>query len=175
MPTAGLVRGELVGEGLARLDRRLRVRVDAVHRVRDPDAVEVDDVRLGQLVVQHDPHLVADLDVDLRRRHDAVVRPRLDDLAGLDLPVDDRRGAFYVIYWFSCVLLIVDWEVEPGKVVQAWTYNGIVPAPEIHVEVGDKVRVVLHNELPSRHGASTGTGSGSRTRWTACRPSPSRP
>jgi manganese oxidase len=49
---------------------------------------------------------------------------------------------------FDVTAKIVDWEVEPGKVVQAWTYNGTVPAPEIHVEVGDKVRVVLHNELP---------------------------
>ena len=43
---------------------------------------------------------------------------------------------------------VVDWEVEPGKVVQAWTYNGVVPAPEIHVNSGDKVRIVLKNELP---------------------------
>jgi FtsP/CotA-like multicopper oxidase with cupredoxin domain len=50
---------------------------------------------------------------------------------------------------FDVTAEIVDWEVEPGKVVQAWTYNGTVPAPEIHVEVGDKVRVVLHNELPT--------------------------
>ena len=50
---------------------------------------------------------------------------------------------------FDVTAEIVDWEVEPGKVVQAWTYNGTVPAPEIHVEVGDMVRVVLHNELPA--------------------------
>ena len=49
---------------------------------------------------------------------------------------------------FDVTAEIVDWEVEPGKVVQAYTYNGTVPAPEIHVEVGDMVRVVLHNELP---------------------------
>jgi FtsP/CotA-like multicopper oxidase with cupredoxin domain len=50
---------------------------------------------------------------------------------------------------FEVTAQIVDWEIEPGKVVQAWTYNGVVPAPEIRVEVGDKVRVVLHNELPT--------------------------
>lgn len=43
---------------------------------------------------------------------------------------------------------IVDWEVEPGKIVKAWTYNGVVPAPEIRVDVGDNVRVVLTNNLP---------------------------
>ena len=50
---------------------------------------------------------------------------------------------------FEVTAKIVDWEVEPGKVVQAWTYNGTVPAPHIHVEVGDMVRVVLKNELPT--------------------------
>ena len=34
---------------------------------------------------------------------------------------------------------VVDWEVEPGKIVKAWTYNGVVPAPEIHVTSGDAV------------------------------------
>ncbi len=41
----------------------------------------------------------------------------------------------------------VDWEVTPGKFVKAMAYNGVVPGPEIHVEVGDKVKVVLTNKL----------------------------
>jgi FtsP/CotA-like multicopper oxidase with cupredoxin domain len=49
---------------------------------------------------------------------------------------------------FHLTAAITDWEVEQGKVVQAWTYNGMVPAPKIEVEVGDKVRVVLENQLP---------------------------
>ncbi|MEI7617305.1 MAG: multicopper oxidase domain-containing protein [Actinomycetota bacterium] len=49
---------------------------------------------------------------------------------------------------FDLTTSIVDWEVEPGKIVKAWTYNGMVPGPSIRVEVGDKVRVVLKNELP---------------------------
>jgi len=43
---------------------------------------------------------------------------------------------------------VVDWEVEPGKIVKAWTYNGVVPAPEIHVTSGDKVRIIFKNSLP---------------------------
>jgi uncharacterized cupredoxin-like copper-binding protein len=50
---------------------------------------------------------------------------------------------------FEVTAMLADWEVEPGKVVEAYTYNGTVPAPEIHVEVGDKVRVILKNELPT--------------------------
>lgn len=49
---------------------------------------------------------------------------------------------------FTLTTKIVDWEVEPGKVVKAWTYNGTVPGPTIRVDVGDKVSVVLRNELP---------------------------
>ena len=41
------------------------------------------------------------------------------------------------------------WEVAPGIVTQAWTYNGTVPGPTIHVHQGDRVRVVLVNELPA--------------------------
>ncbi len=43
---------------------------------------------------------------------------------------------------------ITPWEVEPGVTVDAWTYNGVVPGPQMHVNVGDRVRLVLHNELP---------------------------
>lgn len=35
-----------------------------------------------------------------------------------------------------------------GKRVEAWTYNGTVPGPTMQVDPGDKVRVVLRNELP---------------------------
>jgi FtsP/CotA-like multicopper oxidase with cupredoxin domain len=49
---------------------------------------------------------------------------------------------------FDLTAKVVDWEVAPGKIVKAWTYNGVVPAPEIKAAVGDKVAIVLHNELP---------------------------
>jgi plastocyanin len=49
---------------------------------------------------------------------------------------------------FELTAEIVDWEVEPGKFVQAWTYNGVVPGPTFDLEVGDKVRVTIRNELP---------------------------
>ncbi|HKY13639.1 MAG TPA: multicopper oxidase domain-containing protein [Microthrixaceae bacterium] len=49
---------------------------------------------------------------------------------------------------FELTAQITKWEVEPGKVVDAWTYNGTVPAPMIRLEVGDRVRVLFHNDLP---------------------------
>jgi len=49
---------------------------------------------------------------------------------------------------FDLTTKVVQWEVEPGKKVEAWTYNGTVPGPTIRVNDGDKVKVVLHNQLP---------------------------
>lgn len=49
---------------------------------------------------------------------------------------------------FDLTAAITDWEVSPGKVVKAWTYNGQVPGPWIKVPENQKVEVVLKNELP---------------------------
>jgi manganese oxidase len=40
-----------------------------------------------------------------------------------------------------------EWEVEPGVWRHAMGYNGMVPGPEIRVQLGDTIRVILHNEL----------------------------
>jgi FtsP/CotA-like multicopper oxidase with cupredoxin domain len=49
---------------------------------------------------------------------------------------------------FSLTAAITKWEVSPGKKVDAWTYNGMVPGPWIRVEPGDKVELLVKNELP---------------------------
>ncbi|MEI7594045.1 MAG: multicopper oxidase domain-containing protein [Actinomycetes bacterium] len=49
---------------------------------------------------------------------------------------------------FKLTAAITDWEVSPGKIVKAWTYNGTVPGPLIKVNVGDKVQIDLTNNLP---------------------------
>ncbi len=49
---------------------------------------------------------------------------------------------------FSLVAKIIPWEVEPGKIVDGWSYNGMIPGPIMHANVGDKIRIVLKNELP---------------------------
>ena len=41
----------------------------------------------------------------------------------------------------------IQWETEPGKLVEAWAYNGQVPGPQIRVTEGDRVRIVLTNKL----------------------------
>jgi manganese oxidase len=41
----------------------------------------------------------------------------------------------------------IQWETKPGKRVTAWAYNNQVPGPQIRVREGDRVRLVLKNEL----------------------------
>ena len=49
---------------------------------------------------------------------------------------------------FDLTMELGDWEVSPGEVVEAWTFNGMVPAPKLDLEVGDKVQVRVQNDLP---------------------------
>ena len=49
---------------------------------------------------------------------------------------------------FSLTAKVVPWEVEPGMFVDGWSYNGLIPGPVMHANVGDKIRIVLKNELP---------------------------
>jgi FtsP/CotA-like multicopper oxidase with cupredoxin domain len=48
---------------------------------------------------------------------------------------------------FDLTASAIQWEVEQGVFVEAWAYNEMVPGPEIRVQLGDRVRIVLHNEL----------------------------
>ena len=42
----------------------------------------------------------------------------------------------------------IQWEVTPGQRMRAWTYNGQVPGPQIRVREGDRVRMIVKNQLP---------------------------
>jgi FtsP/CotA-like multicopper oxidase with cupredoxin domain len=49
---------------------------------------------------------------------------------------------------FEVTAAITEWEVSPGQLVEAWTYNGQVPGPTLRVAVGDEIQVVVRNDLP---------------------------
>ncbi len=52
-----------------------------------------------------------------------------------------------VLQW-ELTASVIEWETEPGKIVEAYAYNGMVPGPQLRAEVGDTVRIILTNELP---------------------------
>ncbi|HEX5421373.1 MAG TPA: multicopper oxidase family protein [Gammaproteobacteria bacterium] len=43
---------------------------------------------------------------------------------------------------------VTDLEIVPGHKTPVWTYNGSLPGPLIHVQVGDKIIVHFKNSLP---------------------------
>ncbi len=49
---------------------------------------------------------------------------------------------------FRIIAEVKPWVVAPGITVSAWTYNGTVPGPTLHVRAGDRVRVIFTNHLP---------------------------
>jgi FtsP/CotA-like multicopper oxidase with cupredoxin domain len=49
---------------------------------------------------------------------------------------------------FEVTASVVQWEVAPGEFMEAWAYNGTVPGPLLRATEGDKIRIVLKNELP---------------------------
>jgi manganese oxidase len=49
---------------------------------------------------------------------------------------------------FNLTAQRVLWPIMEGVTVTAWTYNGMLPGPMIRVTEGDRVRVVVKNELP---------------------------
>src|SRR5215217_4802577 len=48
---------------------------------------------------------------------------------------------------FELTATEMKWETAPGQMVSAMAYNGQVPGPQIRVREGDRVRVVLKNQL----------------------------
>ena len=52
------------------------------------------------------------------------------------------------VWVFTLEARPVRWEILPGTRVTAWTYNGVVPGPAIRVPSGQRVRVVVENDLP---------------------------
>jgi FtsP/CotA-like multicopper oxidase with cupredoxin domain len=49
---------------------------------------------------------------------------------------------------FQLMAMPVQWEVSPGQMVTAWAYNNQVPGPQIRVNPGDHIKVILTNHLP---------------------------
>lgn len=41
----------------------------------------------------------------------------------------------------------VQWEVSPGVLKEAMAYNGQIPGPELRVRLGDRVRIILQNQM----------------------------
>ena len=88
-------------------------------------------------------------EVDIDAEHAAKTQTFLDGIGTNDsfwgTPLEYRMEDGVKIFEMTCQE--TEWEVEPDKIVPAFTYNGIVPGPEIRVVEGDMVRIIVHNEM----------------------------
>ena len=81
--------------------------------------------------------------------HEAGVKTFLDNIGrdnafwGTKLRPQTEDG--FQVFEVKCQH--VQWETKPGESVDAMAYNGMVPGPEIRVQEGDNVRVIVTNEL----------------------------
>ncbi len=48
---------------------------------------------------------------------------------------------------FHLIVEEIEWEMAPGMVVKAWGYNGRTPGPTIEAVEGDRVRILVTNNL----------------------------
>ena len=77
---------------------------------------------------------------EAQARHDFELLPALPPLAA------GKPGATRTIY---LIAEVKRWTIVPGVETDAWTYNGTVPGPTIHVRQGDRLRVIFTNHLPA--------------------------
>jgi FtsP/CotA-like multicopper oxidase with cupredoxin domain len=81
--------------------------------------------------------------------HEAGVKTFLDNIGkdetfwGTRLRSRNEDG----VWVFEIKCQEVQWETKPGEAVAAMAYNGIVPGPEIRVQEGDQLRIVVTNEM----------------------------
>jgi FtsP/CotA-like multicopper oxidase with cupredoxin domain len=83
---------------------------------------------------------------DMLAGHEAGVKAFPAETQGLgNQPLEPRiEGGVKV---FELTAQEVRWETAPGVFVDAMGYNGTVPGPEIRVHSGDRVRIVVRNEM----------------------------
>jgi FtsP/CotA-like multicopper oxidase with cupredoxin domain len=75
---------------------------------------------------------------------DADIPPATETPGGQLLAYREENG----VKVFELTSRLVKWHILPDVQVTAMTYNGTVPGPEIRVTQGDRVKVLLKNELP---------------------------
>jgi FtsP/CotA-like multicopper oxidase with cupredoxin domain len=71
------------------------------------------------------------------------VQPATETIGGQPLAYREENG----VKVFELTTRAVQWPILDGVTVTAYTYNGTVPGPMIRVTEGDRVRVIVKNDL----------------------------
>ena len=108
-----------------------------------PDGVRTIRMPAGGAAETGTQDMAAITHATLTARSASVLAPT-EGLGGQPLPFE--MDGDVKVFRLTCQL--TQWEFAPGKRVEAWTYNRVVPGPEIRVTEGDKVRIEVANDLP---------------------------
>jgi len=92
---------------------------------------------MGSAAAQHTKH-----DQPQARKAGKQMPVVTPDLADLPFKMVDGVKEFHLI------AEPVRTEIAPGRVMDAWGFNGSVPGPTMQVNQGDRVRVIFDNHLP---------------------------
>lgn len=81
--------------------------------------------------------------------HEAKVNTFLENVGTDDIfwsrPIDFEMDGDVKVFELTATKL--EWESEEGNPRPAYAYNGMIPGPTIRVTQGDRVRILLHNEM----------------------------
>lgn len=84
---------------------------------------------------------------EMDKMHEAGIKAFPAKTAGKgNQPLTPRLEGEVKVFELTCS--VFQWEVTPGTLVEACGYNTQVPGPEIRVTEGDKVRIIIKNDLP---------------------------
>jgi FtsP/CotA-like multicopper oxidase with cupredoxin domain len=129
--------------GLAGLGATSAALVPAVGLVT---AAEADSGHAGHTTVAANQQSEPTAD-EMDAMHEAGVKAFPAATQGLGgQPLEYELDGDVKVFVLTCQ--VVQWEHAPGKFVEAWTYNGVTPGPQVRVTEGDKVRFIVRNELP---------------------------
>ena len=109
------------------------VTVGGGHGSNDPTASPAESM-MAQEMLEHDAARTRAFPAETDGRGNVILEPTI---------LDDGTKQW------ELTASAFEWETEPGVFVEAWGYNGMVPGPQLRAEVGDRVRIVLHNQLPA--------------------------
>jgi FtsP/CotA-like multicopper oxidase with cupredoxin domain len=95
-------------------------------------------------------------DAEMNRMHEEGVD---QFLANIETPITEGVGATDLewrmedgVRVFDLTCQMAQWEVTPGTVEEAFTFNGIVPGPTLRVAEGQPVRINVNNQLDQSTG-----------------------
>ena len=96
-------------------------------------AASHDETRTAEEMRDSDAGVTAAFPAETEGRGNQILEPEIQDDGTLQ---------------WELTASVIEWETEPGKVVEAFAYNGMVPGPQLRAVVGDRIRIILNNELP---------------------------